>query len=144
MALEVRDPEDAALAVERFNAFHDGFIRELVLTSHDSFVDRHTHDTTGRLDLRLLFAHSNYDEGRPPFDQLVEVTFYDVRELAVSFSGRPTDWPIDRLDLSVADADRLAARLAQPRLIDGTRWERVEAMAFTFSRARFEEVESGG
>jgi hypothetical protein len=67
--------EQAAAVVEYFNGFHDGFIRRLSLISHDTFEDRDTHLTTGLLDLEVLFAHSNYHDGRPPFDQLVHARF---------------------------------------------------------------------
>ena len=141
VTLEVRDARSAREAVEYFNAFHDGFVRELRLVSHDRFEDRHTHATTGRLDLHVVFAHSNYDEGRPPFDRLVRATFLEVRDLRTSFTGRPTDWPIDGLALEPESA-RLRARLRQPRLV-GDAWERAEAMTFSFETATFAEVATG-
>jgi len=141
----VASAEQAAVVVEYFNGFHDGFVRRLSLTSHDTFEDRDTHVTTGLLDLEILFAHSNYRDGRPPFDQLVHTRFSMVRDLRIDFTGQPTDWPITNLHLEVdasttsAEAPRLRARLTQPRLVDNSRWEYVEALTFSFQSGEFHE-----
>jgi hypothetical protein len=139
----VTSVEQAAAALEYFNGFHDGFIRRFSLASHDTFEDRHTHVTTGRLDLEIVFAHSNYHGGRPPFDQLVRARFVQVRGLHLNFTGEPTDWPIMNVHVDVdasAAPPRLRARLIQPRLIDNVRWTHVEALTFSFSSGEFQEV----
>src|SRR5262249_2877674 len=97
MNFVVESPEQAQAAVEFFNAFHDGFVRSFNLVSHDTFEDRHTHNTTGRLDLEIVFAHSNYGEGVPPFDQLIRARFFGVLDLRLAMTGLPTDWPITSL-----------------------------------------------
>ena len=138
MDLAVASAEQARTVAEYFNGFHDGFIRRLALVSHDTFESRDVHVTTGLLDLEILFAHSNYGDGRPPFDQLVAARFTRVRDLRIAFTGRPTDWPITNLHLETdpaadpADGPRLRARLIQPRLVDNARWEHAEAMALSF------------
>jgi hypothetical protein len=132
--------------LEYFNGFHDGFIRRLSLISHDTFEDRDTHITTGLLDLEILFAHSNYRAGQPPFDQLVQARFFQVRGLRMNFTGQPTDWPITNLHVDIEATTaavippRLSARLIQPRLIDNSRWEHVEAVAFSFRSGEFHEM----
>lgn len=146
MRYVVESAEQAARAADYFNGFHDGFIRRLTLISHDSFEDRDTHVTTGLLDLEIVFAHSNYREGQPRFDQLVQARFSRVRDLRVDFTGQPTDWPITNLHLqpetstSRADGPRLRARLIQPRLVDHTRWEHVDALTFSFDSGEFDEL----
>jgi hypothetical protein len=135
--------------VEYFNGFHHGFIRRLSLISHDTFEDRDTHVTTGLLDLEILFAHSNYRDGLPPFDQHVEARFAGVRDLRMNFTGLPTDWPITDFHLESDPTltptvqARLRARLIQPRLVDNSRWEHVEAVTFSFHSAEFREVAAG-
>ncbi len=142
----VASAEQAVVALEYFNGFHDGFIRRFSLISHDIFEDRHTHVTTGLLDLEILFAHSNYRAGRPPFDQLVEARFSQVRGLYMNFTGQPTDWPIINVNIEIealpksTDPPRLRARLIQPRLIDNSRWEHIEALTFSFQSGEFYEV----
>ena len=132
--------------LEYFNGFHDGFIRRLSLISHDTFEDRDTHVTTGLLDLEILFAHSNYRAGLPSFDQLVQARFSQVRGLHIDFTGQPTDWPIINLHVesealtTSPDPPRLRARLIQPRLIDNSRWEHVEALTFSFQSGEFHDV----
>lgn len=144
MHFVVAGTEEATAAVEYFNGFHDGFIRRLSLISHDTFEDRDTHVTTGLLDLEILFAHSNYRDGLPPFDQLVEARFAGVRDLRMNFTGLLTDWPITNFllesDPSPTGRSRLRARLTQPRLVDNSRWEHVAAVTFSFRSADFHEV----
>lgn len=146
MRHEVVTVEQAADVVEYFNGFHDGFIRRLTLFSHDTFEDRDTHVTTGPLDLEIVFAHSNYREGAPPFDQTVEARFTSARDLQMNFTGAPTDWPITSFHLEAdasakpGDAARLRARLIQPRLVDNVRWEHDEALSFSFASAEFCEA----
>jgi len=140
----IESVEQARDVIERFNGFHDGFIERLSLRSHDYFPERGVHTTTGLLDLEITFAHYNYDAGAPPPDRRIDASFTKVRDLTVRFTGAPTDWPIIGLYLEPTDRGtkspgRLLARLVQPRLIDNTAWEHVEAMRFTFERARFWE-----
>ena len=139
MRIVVANAEQARAAVERFHAFHDGFVRRLTLDSHDVFEDRHTHTTTGLLDLTVLFARSNHDEGRPPSGQETEARFREVRDLRVRFTGEATDGPIQELRLDAGGA-RLRARMAQSRLVAGARWERAETRSFTFAAAEIREV----
>jgi hypothetical protein len=49
----VATPEEAEAVLEYFNGFHDGFIKQLTLTSHDYFEARGTQVCSGRLDLEL-------------------------------------------------------------------------------------------
>ncbi|HSF06714.1 MAG TPA: hypothetical protein VLG10_13070 [Methylomirabilota bacterium] len=134
------------MVLEYFNGFHDGFIRRFSVISHDRFEDRDTHVTTGLLDVEILFAHSNYRAGLPPFDQLVQARFSQVRGLHMNFTGQPTDWPIINIHIEIeapttsTDAPCLRARLIQPRLIDNSRWEHVEALTFAFRSGEFHEM----
>lgn len=143
MSFLVTSAAQAMDVVEYFNGFHDGFIHTLTLLSHDTFESRDVHLTTGLLDLEIVFAHSNYREGQPPHDQLVTARFARVRDLRLNFTGQPTDWPITGLELEPDDRTieepRLRARLIQPRLVEHTRWEHAEALAFTFHSAEFSE-----
>ena len=142
----VETVDQARDVIERFNGFHDGFIERLALRSHDHFPERGVHTTTGLLDLEVTFAHYNYGEGEPPPDRRIEATFTAVRDFVATFTGAPTDWPIIGLyleiDTGIAESGRLLARLVQPRLVDHARWEHVEALRFTFERARFWERQS--
>ncbi len=140
----VENGEDARRITDYFNAFHDGFIRRLVLLSADYFESKDAHVTTGHLDLEIAFAHNNYLEGRAPFDRVVEARFESVRDLRVAFTGHQADWPITAFEMTEqpgGGGQRLRATMIQPRLIDNTRWEREEALSFTFARAELREPE---
>jgi hypothetical protein len=64
--LQITSPISAEEVLNCFNGFHDGFIRELLLVSHDWFEDRGVQRLTGDFDLTILFAHYNYGQGEPP------------------------------------------------------------------------------
>jgi hypothetical protein len=66
----LKTPEEAAAILEYFNGFHDGFIKQLILSSYDYFERRGVQACSGRLDLEVVIAHYNYRDGEPPADQL--------------------------------------------------------------------------
>jgi hypothetical protein len=137
---EIGSVADAEAALRYFNGFHDGFIRELTLTSQDRFRARGVHEMSGRLDLLIRFAHYNYREGEPPADQVVEARFLEVRDLVADFPLRHDEWAIMGLDIEGVTQSRLRARLHLDRLVDGE-WRSCEGLSFTFHRAELHEVE---
>jgi hypothetical protein len=147
MRYDVGSVVEAETALDYFNGFHDGFILELTLRSHDRFQARGVHEVSGRLDLRILFAHYNYRDGEPPADQLVDAHFLEVRDVAADFPLWHGEWAI--IDLRIEPAMRrfgsreercLAARVLHHRLVDG-QWQTCEGLSFTFRRAELKEVE---
>jgi hypothetical protein len=137
---------DAAAALDYFNAFHDGFIRELALGSHDRFEARGVQALSGRLDLEIVFAHYNYREGEPPADQLVRARFRQVAGLVLDLAYRHGEWSIDSLGIEGGSRPGpggeeacLVASLWQHRLEEGA-WGRHEAVRFTFREAEIEEL----
>lgn len=146
MSHTVATLEQAVVALEYFNAFHDGFIRRLSLISHDTFEARGVHTLSGRLDLELDLAHYNYRDGEPPADQVVELRFAEVRDLWVDMPYANGEWAIN--DLRIASAIRnefgreepcLAAAMRHHRLEQG-RWTVREVLRFTFKGGEFTEV----
>jgi hypothetical protein len=138
--------EQARVALEYFNGFHDGFIRRLGLVSHDRFEARGVHTLSGRLDLELDLAHYNYREGEPPADQVVELRFAEVRGLWIDLPYANGEWAIE--DLRIASTTRtefgreedcLAAAMLHHRLDQGT-WTVREVLRFTFRAAEFTET----
>jgi hypothetical protein len=136
---------EARAAIEYFNAFHDGFLRRVTVTSHDRFADRDTQECSGRLDLTLRFAHWNWDfaAGARPHTQEVELELHQVRDLRLAFGGRETDWCVLRVEVTettrpganpaAPDEPCLQLVLVQPRLRDGTAWVEHEDLVLTFS-----------
>jgi hypothetical protein len=146
MRYPVATLEQARVALEYFNGFHDGFIRRLALVSHDKFEARGVHTLSGRLDLELDLAHYNYREGEPPADQLVQLHFAEVRDLWMDLPYANGEWAI--VDLRVVSGSRselgkeaacLAATLLHHRLDAGS-WTAREVLRFTFRVAEFTEV----
>jgi hypothetical protein len=146
MSYSVATLEQARVALEYFNGFHDGFIRRLALVSHDKFEARGVHTLSARLDLELDLAHNNYREGEPPADQLVELRFAEVRDLWVDLPYANGEWAI--VDLRVSSGTRtefgkeeacLAATMLHHRLDEGS-WTVREVLRFSFRAAEFTEV----
>ena len=81
MDLKIASLESAKDGLDYFNGFHDGFIRDLRLVSHDWFADRGVQRLTRDFDLEILFAHYKYGQGEPPPDRLVSAQFAQVKEL---------------------------------------------------------------
>ena len=144
---EVTSATTAAAAIEYFNAFHDGFVKALRLTSNDSFPERGVQELGGPADLELVFAHYNYERDTRPADQLVRAMFRGVMGLETELTGLGTESSIQRVELGDGSRRRddgseepcLVASVFAPRL-DGDAWSHVEAIRFTFQRAIFEEL----
>ena len=141
----MRTPEEATAIVEYFNGFHDGFIKQLTLSSYDYFERRGVQACSGRLDLEMVIAHYNYREGEPPADQLVHASFRHVRNLQVDMPGKVADWTIMNVHFErgvrpsdLAEEPCFYARLLQNRLDDG-RWVHYQALGFSFQEAQFYE-----
>ena len=145
MSFRIRTAEEAGSALAYFNAFHDGFIRELTLRSGDWFAARGVHEISGHLTLDILFAHYNYRDGEPPADQRIHVRFDGVRGFHADFPLGPGEWSIDRLAIQRGGVDEeserphLTAHLHQHCLVDGV-WTTREGLAFSFREAEMDEL----
>jgi len=141
----LRTPEEAAATLEYFNGFHDGFIKQLTLSSYDYFERRGVQACSGRLDLEVVIAHYNYRDGEPPADQLVHASFTHVRNLQVDMPGKAAEWTIMIVHFErgvrpsdLAEEPCFYARLLQNRLDEG-RWVHYQALGFSFQEAEFYE-----
>lgn len=139
---------EAKEALDYFNGFHDGFIKRLSIVSHDEFKSHHEQAFAGELDLEITFAHNNYQDGRRPYNQLVEARFNGVKDLRINFSGKSYEWSIN--SISIGETNRLADTgnveaclkgvLVQNRLEDGRQWVLHEDMSFTFRSCVLTEI----
>jgi hypothetical protein len=141
----LKTPEEAAAILEYFNGFHDGFIKQLTLSSYDYFERRGVQACSGRLDLEVVIAHYNYRDGEPTADQLVHASFTHVRTLQVDMPGKVAEWTIMNVHFErgvrpsdLAEEPCFYARLLQNRLDDG-RWVHYQALGFSFQEAEFYE-----
>lgn len=143
---------EAMKLLDYFNGFHDGFIKRLSIVSKDQFVSRGEQQCAGELGLEIIFAHYNYQNGKPPHDQLVEVRFQGVKDVEIEFSGNSYEWAIDSLTIAESERSRehggvetcMKAVLIQKRLDDGREWVRHEDMTFTFRSCVFRELQIDG
>jgi hypothetical protein len=140
--------DEAETALDYFNGFHDGFIKQLALMSHDRFEARGVQASGERLTLEITFAHYNYQQDTKPAHQLIQARFFEVMNLAIDFSGLSHEWSINHvtffeMERVIEDgrtAACLGASLVQSRLNAHREWELHEDIRFTFSQAEFEEL----
>jgi hypothetical protein len=139
---------EAEPILDYFNGFHDGFIKQLVLISHDRFEARGVQTSDERLTLEITFAHYNYQQDTKPTHQLIQARFFEVMNLSLDFSGLSHKWSV--YDVTFFETQRaledgqtaacLGASLVQSRLNSRREWERHEDVRFTFRWAEFEEL----
>jgi len=148
--------DDPTRVIERYNAFHDGFVRSIALASRDRFtrVGPRTwdvaHETTGQFAAVIEFAHYNYGGGIQPLDGVVRATFRGVRDFALDLRGfRSYEWPLKLVAIEPATRDVEAVR-APPEPcfaltltwshIEGTTWSSTPQRLFSFTHATFEDA----
>lgn len=144
----VANLSEAEAVLDYFNGLHDGFIKQLALTSHDRFEVRGEQASGERLTLEITFAHYNYQQDTKPAHQLIKARFFEVMNLLIDFSGLSYEWSINHLTFIetqrvLEDGQTVAclgASLVQSRLNSRREWELHEDVRFTFSRAEFEEL----
>lgn len=144
----IKNLSEAEAALDYFNGFHDGFIKQLTLISHDQFEVRGVQASGGGLTLEITFAHYNYQQDSKPVDQLIRASFFKVMNVAIDFSGLSYEWSVNHLTFfetqrALEDGHNescLGANLVQSRLNSQREWELHEDIRFTFSQAEFEEL----
>ena len=147
MTRVVTSLDEATAVLDYFNGFHDGFIKKLSIYSHDSFEELHVQSASQRLDLKIIFAHHNYQNGSRPAGQVVTAQFHAVMGLSIVFSGLLYEWSVYELFIGatnrILEDNRsepcLSAVLLQNRLTDNREWQRHADVTFTFSHAEFDE-----
>lgn len=148
MLRTITNLNEAEILLDYFNSFHDGFIKQLTIHSHDWFEARGVQTSQERLTLEITFAHYNYQQDTKPAHQLIKASFFEVMDLAIEFSGLSYEWSIHHLAFFetqrvLEDGQTrtcLAASLVQSRLNSRREWELHEDVRFTFSRAEFVEL----
>jgi hypothetical protein len=81
--------EEGRRVLDRFNAFHDGFIRRIEIVSRDRFEGIGVQTASGVYDVTIELAHYNYGDGQEPFhpvDQVIEARFSDVEDVYVDLA----------------------------------------------------------
>jgi hypothetical protein len=138
-------PEEAETILDYFNGFHDGFIKQLTLSSYDYFERRGAQVCSGRLDLELVIAHYNYRDGEPPANQAVHARFTHVRHLHTDMPGGAAEWSIMNVHFERGVRPTVGteepcfyARFLQNRLDKG-QWVHHRALGFSFREAEFYE-----
>ena len=148
MPHQIANLSEAETSLDYFNGFHDGFIKQLTLISHDRFETRGVQTNRERLTLEITLAHYNYQQDTKPAHQLIKVRFFEVMNLSFDVSGLSYEWSINHVAFfetqrTLEDGQAAAClglSLVQSRLNPRREWELHEDARFTFSRAEFEEL----
>lgn len=144
----INNLSEAEAMLAYFNNFHDGFIKQFAIISHDRFETRGVQTSNERLTLDITFAHYNYQQDTKPAHQLIQARFFEVMNLALDFRGLSYEWSINHLTIFETQriledgqtAACLGLSLVQSRLKPRREWELHEDVGFTFSRAEFVEI----
>lgn len=152
----VSSEESAMRALGYFNGFHDGFMKRILLRSHDEMAEDHGQSCSGTFDVEIDFAHYNYADGSEPFhpyNQIIRAEFRNARDILADFrEGAPGNTIIG---FSITAATRvwfgqsmpercLALRFSRHYLLENERrYELREIQMFTFTEATFAELPCG-
>lgn len=144
MRFALRNEADAAEVDAYFNGFHDGFVKELRLRSHDVFIrdgpgpTSIAHELTGGFDLELGVAHYNYTRGTQPHDRIVRCVFRSVGDFHLDLRRRRAEeWPIKVIEFLPADGHFVLV-IVWGRF-EGESWGTQRSELCTFEEAEFEE-----
>lgn len=136
----VANVKDAQAIAQKFNAFHDGILKEIVLVSADEIDSTGAQSCTGEFSLRGVFLHHNFHGAEHGYQQCVEVVFLGVRDLLLLCSGRPVEWGIFEVTFKAASPVDEADVIACSVSVDcrqGDSWSQLTVLSFTFERATF-------
>lgn len=124
--------------MEYFNAFHDGFIKRIEITSKDEVTPEKSQICTGLFEVTVIIAHYNYDQGRQPYNRLIRFAFTNVRDIHMDFRAVGNcDWNINRLELR--EAGNLLLCMLQRNQYDGKKWILQEHDLFLFESVEVSE-----
>ena len=101
----IESEQAAAEILEYFNAFHDGFIKRIIIESQDLFSERLKGDfmsrsqtVTGEFNLKIDIAHYNYGAGETPANRGVCLLFDDFSDFLLELKpGLNEDWIINEI-----------------------------------------------
>jgi hypothetical protein len=149
MVRRLQTENDAREILDQFNGFHDGFIKQLSLRSHDSF-EKHgpgeteiTHRCTGTFDAVIQIAHYNYS-GLQPLDRVIQCSFKGVRDFCMDLRElKSYEWNIKSVDIqplrsSDDGKEGFSLVLSWSKLV-GDEWSEQKQQILTFVEAEFEE-----
>jgi hypothetical protein len=129
---------DSVKALEYFNAFHDGLIKRIEITSQDEVTPDKSQIVTGLFDVTLIIAHYNYDEGRQPYNRLIEFAFTNARNIHMDFRAEgELDWNINAM--AIQEVDDLLLFVLERNQYDGKKWTVQEHRLFLFESAEISE-----
>lgn len=141
---------EAEEVARRFNAFHDGILKELVLLSDDEIDSTGTQSCTGDFSLRLTFARHNFLDAKHGYQQCIQAVFLGVRDLCLRCSGEPVDWSIAELTFSSIVPIASAAAIAELACAisvyghDQKTVSKLTVLSFAFAEATFSEGKLAG
>lgn len=147
----LKTENDAKTILQFYNSFHDGFIKSICLKSNDHFKPNKDQICSGSFDVSIDFAHHNYNEGKPKYNQMIHADFKDVKDFILNAEGvKKYDWSINAI--IIERSKRISENTKKcyescfvfkvvHECLDAksNEWNNVEKELFTFSEAKFKE-----
>lgn len=134
--------------IERFNGFHDGFLKRVEIISSDEFQDADgmRRIANGNVAVALELAHVNYRPRSERSSGVVVVKLERVTALETKMGAVGPIFPswsiMDATAEQAADGSALAFSLWTTTKTPGAAWERELLAKFIFRSAVFEELEN--
>lgn len=136
----LKTEEDAKKILERYNKFHDGFIKSFNFCSQDYFDSDKNLISFGLTDIDINFAHCNYSEGNPPYNKMICASFKEVQGLSISFPEiKCGDWTIYSMDFIKNDKGFVIKITFDFFDTKKNMWTKLESISFAFKEADFVE-----
>ena len=139
-------PEDVSAIVNRYNGFHDSFIRALEIESTDRYLSAASTDRIigGEFKVRIEFSCPDFKVNVSRPTRIVEGTFSGVRSIIFDFrvvQGESCDWTIVSLNFEPEDDSRWSLRVIYNFLDSEKKWSERDVRLFSFSGVRFREFD---
>lgn len=136
----IKTADEATTFLERVHRFHDGFIRELTVTSRDSFeitgrrLTDVGHQCTGEFDVRIIFAHHPALTSSPPGRTITRCVFRNVTRIYLDLRQlKGFEWPLLEVQVEPClEQDRLRLLCRWTRLTRENEWEEYTQCLFSF------------
>lgn len=149
MKYYLKKEQDIDKILNKFNHFHDSFIREILIKNIDHF-DSNGRDCTGDFEISISFIHSNYDEGKHPYNQMIRAIFKSIKDINFDFRGiDPIEWDIEFVDIEQRREENFkdsyfTFNIILPQFIreESNKLGEKKYNLFLFKEAEFEELPS--
>jgi hypothetical protein len=139
----LKTKKDLNTVLEKYDYFNDGFIKQINITSLDIFTEDRGRDLLGEFEIIIKFAHCNYNEDKPPYNQIIKAYFKDVKSINLCFKDFDAiEWDIQSVSFPKNLDNTFSLKITFPffdKIQNKMISEGQEIELFKFKEAEFKE-----